>query len=85
MCSANSKKKLSRLSPAEKVTVSIFEAVAFSFVPKNYLIIFLFLRLSIGLFQKYFFIFPIDKAGKLFYNVYGLFLPGLFVIVSDGQ
>ena len=58
-------KKLSRfLSPAEKVTVSIFEAVAFSVVPKNHLIIFLFSYLSIGLFQKIFFIFPIDNKRK---------------------
>ena len=31
---ANSKKAVPVLSPAEKVTVSIFEAVAFSVVPK---------------------------------------------------
>ena len=61
---ANSKKAVPVLSPAEKVTVSIFEAVAFSVVPKNHLIIFLFSYLSIGLFQKIFFIFPIDNKRK---------------------
>ena len=61
---ANSKKAVPVLSPAEKVTVSIFEAVAFSVVPKNHLIIFLFSHLSIGLFQKIFFILPLDKAGE---------------------
>ena len=82
---ANSKKAVPVLSPAEKVTVSIFEAVAFSVVPKNHLIIFLFYHLSIGLFQKIFFIFPLDKAWKFLYNVYGLFLPGLFVSITDGR
>ena len=79
---ANSKKAVPVLSPAEKVTVSIFEAVAFSVVPKNHLIIFLFLRLSIGLFKKNVFILPLDKAGKLLYNICGLFLPGLFLSLS---
>ena len=79
---ANSKKAVPVLSPAEKVTVSIFEAVAFSVVPKNHLIIFLFSRLSIGLFQKLFFIFPLDKTAKSLYNLCGLFLPGLFLSLS---
>ena len=52
---------------------------------KNHLIIFLFLRLSIGLFKKYFFIFPIDKTAKSLYNTRGLFLPGLFVSLTDGR
>ena len=80
---ANSKKAVPILSPAEKVIVSIFEAVAFTVVPKNHLIIFLFLRLSIGLFKKIFFILPLDKTAKVFYNVCGLFLPGLFVLLSQ--
>lgn len=63
---ANSKKAVPVLSPAEKVIASIFDVVTFSVVPKNHLIIFLFLRLSIGLFQKIFFIFPLDKAGKIY-------------------
>ena len=33
-------------------------------------------------FQKIFFIFPLDKAGKFLYNVCGLFLPGLFLSLS---
>ena len=42
----------------------------------NYISFFQFVNRS---FQKIFFIFPLDKAGKFFYNVFGLFLPGLFV------
>ena len=76
-------KKLSRFCLQRKRSpFSIFEAVAFSVVPKNHLIIFLFSRLSIGLFQKLFFIFPLDKVLKFLYNVCGLFLPGLFLSLS---
>lgn len=63
---ANSKKAVPVLSPAEKVTVSIFDAVAFSVVPKNHLIIFLFSYLSIGLFQKNIFILPLDNTGEVY-------------------
>ena len=57
-------KKLSRFVSSGKGHRFYFDAVAFSVVPKNHFIIFLFLRLSIGISQKIFFIFPLDKAGK---------------------
>ena len=71
-------KMLSRLSFREKVIVSIFEAVAFSFVPKsfNYISFFLLVNRS---FSKNIFYFSSWQGGESLYNVCGLFLPGLFV------
>ena len=77
---ANSKKAVPVLSPAKEVIVSIFEAVASFVVPKNHLIIFLFSHLSIVIFKKNIFLFSLlTRRGKSLYNVFGLFLPGLFV------
>ena len=45
----------------------------------NYISFFLFVNRS---FQKNIFIFPLDKAWKLLYNIRGLFLPGLFLSLS---
>ena len=72
------------LSPAKKVAVS-FEAVAFFVVPKksfNYISFSSFVNRS---FQKNIFILQLDKAWKLLYNICGLFLPGLFVSLTDGR
>lgn len=59
-------RKLSRFCLSRKVIASFLRRWPFCFCSQNHLIIFLFLRLSICLSRKIFFIFPLDKAGKVY-------------------
>ena len=82
---ANSKKAVPVLSPAEKVTVSIFEAVAFSVVPKIILLYFFFFVCQYVFLKKIFLFFLLTRRGKSYIMYAVCFTWIVFVTISDGQ